>query len=74
MRRRRIKIQMAVFTTIALAAIGAVMFGYFKAPGTFSASSATRSRCSCRRPGDSTRAGNVTYRGVAGGPGRRRYG
>ena len=64
---RRIKAQIAVFTTIALAAIGAVLFGYLQIQSTIFGIDRYTVTVQLPQTGGLYEGGNVTYRGVAVG-------
>jgi phospholipid/cholesterol/gamma-HCH transport system substrate-binding protein len=64
---RRIKIQIAVFLTIALGAIGAVLFGYLQIQSTLFGIDRYTVRVQLPQAGGLYAGGNVTYRGVTVG-------
>ena len=64
---RRIKVQVAVFTAIALAAIGIVFFGYLQVQSTFFGVGRYTVMVELPQAGGLYAGGNVTYRGVTVG-------
>ncbi len=64
---RRIRVQMAVFTAIALAAVSVVFFGYLKIQSTYFGIGRYTVTVQLPRAGGLYGGGNVTYRGVTVG-------
>lgn len=64
---RRIKIQVAIFTTIALVALAVVLFGYLKIQSTYFGVGRYTVTVQLPQTGGLYAGGNVTYRGVTVG-------